>query len=136
MHASPLSLSPPMLCARSSAYRRPRLGQLVKRVERERRDGPSLFSQFVELLLRLVQVLGRSVLVQQEIIADEYEIRFRWKARMDREVHIGGERHGFIGAQQWPFHKIIALAVAIEAQLRRCTAAFHIVVMAGIDLRT
>src|SRR3954467_10430379 len=39
-------------------------------------------SQLVELLLGFVQVLYRAVLVDQEIVADEHEVRLRGKARM------------------------------------------------------
>ena len=42
--------------------------------------------------------------------------------------------HGLIGANQRPFHEVIALPVAVEAKLRRQAARAHVVVVAVGDI--
>ena len=38
-------------------------------------------------------------------------------------------------ATQRALNQVVALAVAVEAQLRRRATAFHVVVVAGVDVR-
>src|SRR5262249_18997417 len=91
-------------------------------------------SQLPYLLLGLVQVLDRAVRLDQEVIADEGEIAAGIEARMHRHVHVGGERHGLVGAQQRRLDQVVTLAVGVEAQLGRRAMAGHVLVVAGIDL--
>src|SRR5262245_51553715 len=92
-------------------------------------------SQLPDLLFGLVQVLDHAVRLDQEVIADEGEVAAGVEAGMHRHVHVGGDRYGLVGAQQRPLDQIVALAVAVEAQLGRRAMAGHELVVAGIDLR-
>src|SRR3984893_4075677 len=91
-------------------------------------------SNFEDLLRGLVQARPRTVGLDEIIVADHGENRGRLVAGMDREVHVPLDRHGLIAAHQRPFHEVVALAVAIEPQLRRQSAAAHVLVVALGDL--
>src|SRR5499427_7902091 len=91
-------------------------------------------SNFEDLLRGLVQARAWAVGLDEIIVADHGENRGRLVAGMDREVHVLLDRHGLIAAHQWPFHEVVALAVTIKPQLRRQSAAAHVLVVALGDL--
>src|SRR5260370_18471165 len=91
-------------------------------------------SNLEDLLRRLWQARARAIGLDEIIVEDQGENRGRLVAGMDREVHVLLDRHGLIAAHQRPFHEVVALAVAIEPQLRRQSAAAHVLVVALGDL--
>src|SRR5262250_731762 len=82
-------------------------------------------SHLEHLLLGAVQAFGGTVAADEIIVADHREQRGGLIAGMDREVHVLLERHGLVEAHQRPFNQVVALPVAIEAQLRRQAARAH-----------
>src|SRR5262249_40654445 len=87
-------------------------------------------SNLEDLLRGLMQARAHAVELDEIIVADHGEDRGRLVARMDREIHVLLDQHRLIAADQRPFHEVVALAVAIEPQLRRQSAAAHVVVVA------
>src|SRR5215510_125480 len=91
-------------------------------------------SQFPDRLLGLVQVLDRAVRLDEEIVADESKVGAGIEARVYRHVHVGGKRYGLVRAQQRALDQIVALAVAVKAQLGRRAVAHHELVVACVDV--
>src|SRR5215510_5528582 len=89
-------------------------------------------SQFPDRLLGLVQVLDRAVALDEEIVADESKVGAGVEARMHRHVHVGGKRHDLVGTQERALDQIIALAMAVEAQLGRGAVAHHELIVACV----
>src|SRR5882757_2754004 len=91
-------------------------------------------SYFKDLLGCLMQARARSAGLDEIVVADHREDRWRLIAGMDRKVHVLLDPHGLVGADERPLDQIVTLTVGIEAKLRRQPAAAHIVVMLGGDL--
>src|SRR5713226_3858910 len=72
-----------------------------------------------DLLRGLVQARTRATRLDEIIVADHGEDRRGLVAGMNREVHVLLDYHRFVGADQRPLDEVVALAVAIEPQLRR-----------------
>src|SRR5262245_38435104 len=80
-------------------------------------------SNLEDLLRDLVQARAHAVGLDEIIVADHGKDRVRLVTRMDGEIHVFLDQHGLIAADQRPFHEVVALAVAIEPQLRRQSTA-------------
>ena len=93
-------------------------------------------SQLENPLRSLVQAGSGAVGFDEIVVADHREDRRSLVAGVNGEVHVLLDRHGLVGTNQGPLHQVVALAVGVEAQLRRQAAAAHAVVVAPCNLGT
>src|SRR5215470_20146763 len=78
------------------------------------------------LLLRLMHAGADAVRFDHVIVADCRPHRGGIVARMDRKVHAGLNRHGFVGSDHRALDHVVTLAVGVEPDLRRKPVLLHI----------
>src|SRR5215510_5333550 len=91
-------------------------------------------SNLEHLLRGLVQAFARPIRPDQIVVADHCEDRRAFIGWMDGEIHVCFDIHRLVGADQRPLDEIVALAVRVEAKLRREAVVAHVVVVLGGNL--
>src|ERR1700760_1645460 len=76
-------------------------------------------SNFYDLFRRMMQPLDLSALVQEKVIAHGHEHLRIGEAGtgMDADIHVAGEFHRFVAADQRPLDNVVTLAVAVQTLL-------------------
>src|SRR5262249_49547885 len=74
-------------------------------------------AELVELLRQVMNMLGNPMLADEVVVADRRKDALREVRRVADEVHVGGDAHRLVAADQGPLDEVVALAVAIETRL-------------------
>src|SRR5262245_24303733 len=87
-----------------------------------------------DVLGELVQPVARAVAADEVVVAEPVEIARVDIRRMDDDIHVLFNDHGFIVAHKRPLHQVVALAVTIKPRLGRPAVFTHEIVEGVPDI--